>query len=92
MSGGSLGYLYRQSPWHPSKEEIRQVKYYLLERGHKKTQAYKKTRKLLKRIDQAAELFTLLEGVFRAVEWNLSADWGEDQVAEVIQKLEQEAQ
>ena len=93
MSGGSLNYLcYKEAAdLFGCIDEIEQVEAELLRRGYK--DIAKDVRRLIEYINSAenriAVLNDQLHGVFKAVEWYRSADWGEGSLKEALDEYRQ---
>lgn len=90
MSGGSFNYLcYANMPDVLSRtKDMEEMEQYLIEMGY--TDIAKDVRRLIEYCKSAENritvLFEQLQGVFRAVEWKVSADIGEETL---IKRLEE---
>ena len=89
MSGGSLNYLYVREPaaLFDHVEELEKVERELLVRGY--TDIARDVRRLIEYIQTAenriAVLTDQLRDVFKAVEWNLSGDYGDKTLKDVLE-------
>lgn len=89
MSGGSLNYLYNRDPdeLFNHVKDLEEVEYELLRRSY--TDIARDVRRLIEYIQTAENRISVLaenlSGVFHAVEWRLSADYGEDTLREHLE-------
>lgn len=90
MSGGSFNYLYCKETrdLFNEVEDLEAMELYLLRRGDK--DIAKDVRRLIEYIRTAENRISVLQenlaGVFKAVEWRVSADWGEKQLQRALDK------
>lgn len=89
MSGGSLNYLYNKEPaelFH-HLDDLEDVEYELLKRGAK--DIARDVRRLIEYIEAAENricvLSEQLQDIMHAVEWRLSADYGEGDLLREIE-------
>lgn len=86
MSGGSYNYLcYRSRGLSEQRGDAEAMAARLFQLGHVAEAAA--TRHCLDLLDQAEAAATVLEDVWKAVEWADSGDWGLDDVADEVAKL-----
>ena len=96
MSGGSLNYLYVREPGDLFSriEELEKVERELI--SHNYPDIAKDVRRLIEYIQTAENRITVLadqlRGVFKAVEWNLSGDYGDKQTKEELEKYRKGAE
>lgn len=90
MSGGSFNYLcYTEIPDLINKTaDMEDMEEYLIKMGY--TDIAKDVRRLIEYCKSAeirmSVLFENLQGVFRAIEWKVSGDIGEDSLVEKLEK------
>lgn len=90
MSGGSFNYLYCKDidELMNSTSDLEEMRERLISYGY--DDIAKDTQKLIEYIKSAncviGTLKEMLEPVFHAVEWYVSADWGEEGMIEVLEK------
>jgi hypothetical protein len=92
MSGGSYGYLcYKEVPdlfGASSMESMEEMEAYLLAGGYK--DIARDTRRLIEYIKSAENRISVLHeqlaGVFKAIEWCASGDWGKDSLQKELEK------
>ena len=90
MSGGSLNYLYCREPAElfENIENIEEAEQELLRRGY--TDIARDVRRLIEYIQTAENrigvLSDQLRDVLKAVEWNLSGDYGDKTLETVLEK------
>lgn len=95
MSGGSLNYLcYKDTPdLFNAVRELEQVEQHLLQRSA--PDVAKDVRRLIEYIQTAENRISVLSenlnGIFKAIEWQLSGDWGEKSLQEAIDQYRGEA-
>lgn len=88
MSGGSFNYLcYKETPeLFNAIGDLEDVEQYLLQRGDK--DIAKDVRRLIEYIESAENRVDVLRenlaGVFKAVEWRSSGDWGEESLQRAL--------
>lgn len=88
MSGSSLGYLYQRevSIDGTTGNLERAVEY--LERNYPGSDAAMRARALLTGIDHLNQIHASLADVFKAIEWRLSGDWGEESVEQAVKDFQ----
>lgn len=94
MSGGSLDYLYLNNADEMfTNESLRNLKMainLLEELGHENSKAYKDAVEIYNCIDKAMNFvhdnMEKMQGVLRAAEWNISGDWGAEEVAKAVKE------
>lgn len=90
MSGGSLNYLFcKETPdLFEAVDDLKRVELHLLQRGDE--DIAKDVRRLIEYIKTAENRIDVLRenlaGVFKAVEWNLSADWGDARLQQALDR------
>lgn len=90
MSGGSFNYLYCKEAHElfDATSDLEDVELYLLQRGDK--DIARDVRRLIEYVKTAENRIGVLQGnltgVFKAVEWRVSADWGEEQLQRALDK------
>lgn len=94
MSGGSFNYLYCKDTRElfNAVEDLEDVEQYLLQRGDK--DIARDVRRLIEYIMTAENRISVLQEnlaeVFKAVEWRVSADWGEESLQRALDKYRNE--
>lgn len=90
MSGGSLNYLFcKETPdLFEAVDDLKRVELHLLQSGAE--DVAKDVRRLIEYIKTAENRIDVLRGnlagVFKAVEWNLSADWGDARLQQELDR------